>query len=163
MSEILVELFKHNAWANARLLDVCAGLSDEQLDASVPGTYGSVRSTLVHIVGAEASYAARLRSEAPPARLGEATSVSELREHARRSGEALVALAAQTPDEHVLRGTWRDQPYVLPASTVFIQAINHATEHRTQVATILTQQGITPPDLDGWTYGRMQGVPDSSG
>jgi uncharacterized damage-inducible protein DinB len=154
MSAILIELFKHNAWANARLLDVCAGLSDERLDASVPGTFGSVRSTLVHIVGSEASYAARLRSEPAPARLDKTTSPSELREHARRNGAALVALAEQTPDDHILRGTWRGEPYVLPASVIFIQAINHATEHRAHVATILTQQGIAPPSLDGWTYGQ---------
>jgi uncharacterized damage-inducible protein DinB len=152
MSTILVELFKHNAWANARLLDVCAGLSDEQLEATVLGTYGSVHATLVHLVGSEASYAARLRSESAPARLDPTTSVSELREHARRNGEALIALAEQTPDDHILRGTWRGEQYALPASTMFIQAINHATEHRAHVATILTQQGIDPPPVDGWTY-----------
>lgn len=36
---------------------------------------------------------------------------------------------------------------------VLVQAINHATEHRTQIFTILTQQGLEPPVLDGWTYG----------
>ncbi|MCP4140149.1 MAG: hypothetical protein GY755_07650 [Chloroflexi bacterium] len=29
---------------------------------------------------------------------------------------------------------------------------NHAIEHRSQIMTILTQLGIQPPDLDGWTY-----------
>jgi uncharacterized damage-inducible protein DinB len=33
-----------------------------------------------------------------------------------------------------------------------LQAINHATEHRTHIATILTQQGVEPPVLDGWHY-----------
>jgi uncharacterized damage-inducible protein DinB len=33
-----------------------------------------------------------------------------------------------------------------------VQAINHATEHRSQVMTALTQVGITPPDLDGWSW-----------
>ena len=35
---------------------------------------------------------------------------------------------------------------------LLVQAINHATEHRTQVAAILTQLGIEPPGMDGWTY-----------
>ena len=26
------------------------------------------------------------------------------------------------------------------------------TEHRSQVATILTQLGVEPPEMDGWTY-----------
>lgn len=29
---------------------------------------------------------------------------------------------------------------------------NHATDHRSQIATLLTQQGITPPGLDAWDY-----------
>jgi uncharacterized damage-inducible protein DinB len=40
----------------------------------------------------------------------------------------------------------------VPASLILTQAINHATEHRAQVTTILTQQGVEPPDLSGWAY-----------
>jgi uncharacterized damage-inducible protein DinB len=50
MVSLLVTFYEHNTWANLRLLDFCAGLSDEQLDASAPGTFGRVRATLVHIV-----------------------------------------------------------------------------------------------------------------
>ncbi len=48
--------------------------------------------------------------------------------------------------------TWRGAGYTLPAWLLLLQAINHATEHRTQVAAILTHQGIQPPGMDGWTY-----------
>ena len=50
MVSLLVTLCEHNTGANLRLLDFCARLSDEQLDASAPGTFGRVRDTLVHIV-----------------------------------------------------------------------------------------------------------------
>jgi uncharacterized damage-inducible protein DinB len=50
MVSLLVTLYEHNTWANLRLLDFCAGLSDEQLDASAPGTFGRVRDTRVHSV-----------------------------------------------------------------------------------------------------------------
>ena len=50
MVSLLVTFYEHNTWANLRLLDFSAGLSAEQLDASVPGTFGRVRDTLVHIV-----------------------------------------------------------------------------------------------------------------
>jgi uncharacterized damage-inducible protein DinB len=53
MSETLVELFKHNVWANQCLFDACEGLNDRQLDATIPGTFGSIRNTLIHIVGAQ--------------------------------------------------------------------------------------------------------------
>ena len=56
MSELLVELYRHNLWANLRMADACAGLTEGQLDASVHGTAGSIRATLLHIAGAEQRY-----------------------------------------------------------------------------------------------------------
>jgi uncharacterized damage-inducible protein DinB len=40
----------------------------------------------------------------------------------------------------------------VPKTIILTQVINHATEHRAQVMVLLTQLGIEPPDLQGWTY-----------
>jgi len=40
----------------------------------------------------------------------------------------------------------------MPVSLFLQQAVNHGTEHRSQVATILTHLGIEPLRMDGWTY-----------
>jgi uncharacterized damage-inducible protein DinB len=50
MVSLLVTLYEHNTRANLHLLAFGTTLSDEQLDASAPGTFGRVRDTLVHIV-----------------------------------------------------------------------------------------------------------------
>jgi uncharacterized damage-inducible protein DinB len=155
MSEGLVELFRHNAWANQRLFDVCEGLSDAQLDATSVGTYGSIRTTLVHIVGAQERYVAALSETGPVSVIRERApfrDLVELRDGARTSGEALVELAAQAQSGATVVTTWRGDEYTLPVWLLLLQAINHATEHRAQVSAILTQQGITPPSMDGWTY-----------
>jgi uncharacterized damage-inducible protein DinB len=55
----LVDFYKHHLWANLGLLDACAHLTDKQLNASAPGTYGRIGDTLVHPVRAEESYLAR--------------------------------------------------------------------------------------------------------
>ena len=34
-----------------------------------------------------------------------------------------------------------------------LQVINHATEHREQIKSMLSALGVTPPDIDGWDYG----------
>ena len=65
MATILVELYRHNLWANLKLLDLCAGLTEEQLVLSEPGTYGRVRDTLVHLVGAEGRYVTTLGGGKP--------------------------------------------------------------------------------------------------
>jgi uncharacterized damage-inducible protein DinB len=162
MASLLVTLYEHNTWANLRLLDFCAGLSDEQLDASAPGTFGRVRDTLVHIVRAEESYVARFASAQPEHPLQESApfpGFKELRERAQRSGEALASLAAHAQPTQVLWGVWNGEPYAIPASTIMIQAINHAPEHRAHVATILSQHGAAPPQFDGWTYAEENDVP----
>ncbi len=43
MTTGLPDFFTYNLWANLRLLDTCAHLSDAQLDATTTGTFGSVR------------------------------------------------------------------------------------------------------------------------
>jgi uncharacterized damage-inducible protein DinB len=156
MNALLVEFFKHNTWATLRLLDACADLSQDQLDIAVAGTFGQLGATLVHLVAAEETYVARLgEAERPDLSWAEGPfpGVPALRERACRSGEALLAAASREPEGRILRGTWRGERYVIPASTILIQAINHATEHREQVATILTQLAIEPPAMDGWAYG----------
>jgi uncharacterized damage-inducible protein DinB len=53
----------------------------------------------------------------------------------------------------VLQVEWDDGSLMpVPAGLLLTQAINHATEHRAQVMTIMTQQGVEPPDLSGWQY-----------
>ena len=155
MSESLAELFRHNAWANQRLFDACEGLSDAQLDATVVGTFGSIRDTLAHIVGAQERYVAALAATGPVSVIRERDlfpDVAALRDGARTSSEALVELAARAQSGATVTTTWRGEGYTLPVWLLLVQAINHATAPRAHVAAILTQQGIAPPSMDGWTY-----------
>ena len=64
-TSVLTTLFAHNTWANLKLLDFCERLSDQQLDASAIGGFGSIRDTLQHIVGAEVSYVERVNGKLP--------------------------------------------------------------------------------------------------
>jgi uncharacterized damage-inducible protein DinB len=155
MSESLIELFRHNAWANHRLFEACEDLTGTQLDATVVGTYGTIRDTLTHLVGAQERYVEAL------AETGAITAFRErapfpglvaLRDGARTSSEALIELATQAQSGATVTTTWRGETATLPVWLLLVQAINHATEHRAQIAAILTQQGIDPPTMDGWTY-----------
>jgi uncharacterized damage-inducible protein DinB len=154
VSHLLADLFRHNVWANLRLFDACLDLPDADLDATALGAFGTVRDTLRHLIVNEERYLDLLEGRpleeyapaaAPP-------TLEELRARAQRCGEALVALAADLPDDRVLEGVWDGHPFSMPVAVPVIQAINHATEHRAQIAVILTQQGITPPVMDGWTF-----------
>jgi uncharacterized damage-inducible protein DinB len=155
MSECLVALFEHNVWANQCLFDACEGLSDEQLDATIDGTFGSIRSTLMHIAGAQERFVTALGESGPVVvnrDRGPFPGLTVLREDVRTSGEALVGLAARANSGATVTTTWRGEAYELPVWMLLAQAITHATEHRTQVSAILTHQGIEPPGMDVWTY-----------
>ena len=152
---ILAELFRHNLWANLTLIDFCLTLPEEILQTNLPGTYGGIRETLNHVVGAEERYLLALAGglERPTPSLEEtAPDLATLREHARQSGERFVAYTGTVEGNPTLDVTWHGQSYKMPAAFYLVQAINHATEHRSQIKIALTQAGITPPELDGWTW-----------
>ena len=138
----LPDFFTYNLWANLRLLDTCAHLSDAQLDATMTGTFGNVRETLVHLFASEEGYARHWHfTGAPPTpRLKELTTFpgfDELRQRAERSGKELIAVAERGELNQILyldEGT-----YEAPVFIVLIQAINHGIDHRSQIATLLSQ------------------------
>ncbi len=155
MTSNLQQLFRHNLWANRLILDACARLTPEQLDTFVDGTYGSVRRTLAHLVSAEDSYAARLGAR--PRRFrwdeGPATpTIAELRASLENVGPELIELAGSTSDTQTVDVLRNGEPESLPAWIILTQVIDHGREHRTHIATILTQLGIEPPDMDGWQF-----------
>ena len=158
MDNTLVHLFKYNRWANLRLLNSCAGLTPDFLEAPAGGgAFGTIQDTLVHLLAAEERYVALLTGEAqpePPLReRDDFPGFDHLRARAERSGEALIALAGDDPGAQVLRGTRGGEPYEVPAFVPLVQAIHHANEHRSQITSLLGRLEIEPPNLSGWGYG----------
>jgi uncharacterized damage-inducible protein DinB len=149
-------LFMHHAWANLKLLDFCESLSEEQFVTSAVGTYGPIVATLCHLVMAEVDYVQRVNGKQPPVTLvpGEFPGFAALKQAARWSGDELLQLAQATRAENLVEEHSDDfKTFVhYPLASLLMQAINHATEHRTQVSTIITQLGVEPPDMTGWQY-----------
>ena len=146
-TDTLTTLFSHNLWANLRLLERCAALSSEQLNATMSGAYGSIRDTLQHIVTGEQLYFSLISTgqrydrpeDAPP------LTIAEMTELMRTTGAGLIEWAPKVQaDDTDGEG--------ITKTIILTQAINHATEHRAQIMAILTQLGLQPPELDGWTY-----------
>ena len=155
MATFGVELFRHNLWANRQLLDACGALSQEQLTATGEGTYGQIDKTLLHLFAAEQRYVREFTKEEPPAVIAEGQpfpGLDALRRCAEASGQALIDLAERTPADEVLRGMYRGQPYEMRANLLFIQAVNHATEHRAHIVSTLTPMGIEPPRIDSLAF-----------
>jgi uncharacterized damage-inducible protein DinB len=152
---ILARLFEHNNWANAQIVQACSTLSDDQLDAPPQSaTEGNIRSTLLHLVSAQYGYL-RLLTLPLEERQDRATVVfAEIQESLKNSGERLLKLAGGGSGFSESRIQTRDGYYVEPW-VLMVQIINHATEHREQIKSMLTALGVTPPSIDGWDYGEV--------
>ncbi len=164
MGHALRDLAQHNAWATAQLLDYCQGLDEPTLNATVPGTYGTVSETLCHLIGSEASYLYRLTGAWPahPWPGEEVVGLAVLAERAATLASVwerfLVSGQVDTERLGEARGD-EGEVFAVRAGVFLAQALHHANEHRAQICTILGALGHEPPDVSAWGYavatGRM--------
>ena len=158
MDELLIEAFRYNKWANLHLLEVCAELSDEQLELTTPGTYGTISATLMHLFSAEQRYLRRLAGFKPEINERDpAPDVAVLREHAVISGDGLIEAARRVTPEDTIDEE-RDGAFMrLHLGVVLVQALHHGNDHRTHICTILGAHDIPYGDMDVWSYGQATG------
>jgi uncharacterized damage-inducible protein DinB len=154
LNDSLTTLFRHNLWANLRLLEACAELTDEQLAAAIPGSRGSIRDTLSHITLSERHYFSRISTGQPYQRPENAKplTLDDMMKSLRTTGEGLIEWASKVGDKDTVQLNWDGTPREVPKTIILTQVINHATEHREQVKAVMTDLGIEPPDLQSWSF-----------
>lgn len=153
----LTHLFKHNNWANFQVIAACSALTDEQLDAApASATMGTIRETITHLVRSQRGYLSLLTLP-PEERVRIEPGMDELQDAAAASGAGLLAVVrGETP---VMPAPLRTQGgHDVEPWVVLNQVINHATEHREQIKSMLTALGVTPPDIDAWDHGLAVGA-----
>ena len=158
-NSIVSDAFGHHVWATRRMLDACAALTEDQLTATVPGTYGPILDMLRHIVGADASYLSLLTGGEVAEVEEDTMSLAELRQEIEVVDEGWRAFLATEfdPDADVVRHRDDGTTSHAPMSIRLVQATQHGTDHRSQVSTALTSLGIEPPDLDVWAFADAHG------
>jgi uncharacterized damage-inducible protein DinB len=159
LGPLWIEAFRYNRWANLHLLGVCADFTDDQLELTAPGTYGTLAATFLHMLGAEQRYLRRLGGE-PPLITRETTfpGIDALMEHATRSGDALIAMAEKVKPEDAIEAAFEDGLYRVQSGVIMIQALHHGNDHRTHVCTVLGHHGLHYGDVDVWAYGDAVGA-----
>jgi uncharacterized damage-inducible protein DinB len=152
-TSVLLELLRHKTWATLRLIEYCQSLAPEHLDATLPGTYGSVRDTLRHLLRADENYFRSLTGE-DMGPYPEDAGLGALKERfsaiAQRWQSVLVDPVLL---DREVENRWSFAKGVAPMA----QSIHHADDHRTQVLSILGSRGLDVPDLDVWAFGTEQG------
>ncbi len=152
--DILAKLIEHNNWANDQLIDVCAKLTDEQLDAKPLAAFEwSIRHTLTHLVTSQHDYLSLLTLPSEQ-RKQPSLLITELKQSASQSGEGILTLLKATSID-LSENVQTTDGFLIEPWVVITQVINHATAHRQQIIRILRLIGVNPPHLDGWSFGEV--------
>jgi uncharacterized damage-inducible protein DinB len=166
MKPMFEMLAGYNAWANRRLYDAAAGLSDADYRADHGAFFGSVHGTLNHLLVGDRVWMRRFTGEEPsPMRLDDILydDLPTLRD-AREAEDALILAYVGSLAPSDLDGTICYRTISNPADIeqqlklALLHVFNHQTHHRGQVHCLLTRITGGAPSLDLILYQREVGV-----
>jgi len=152
-SEILT-LYKYNAWANARILNVAANLTTEQFLAPASFSHGGMRGTLVHTLFAEWIWRRRWEGHSPTEWLlpEDYPNFESLKTRWMKEEKELMNFAENISDDK-LNSTLHylstgGKPFQNTLWHLMVHLVNHGTQHRSEAAAMLTDFGHSPGDID---------------
>lgn len=162
MNNVLWDVIEHHIWANDTLLAFCERLTDEQLQLTVPGTFGPVLKTLVHVAESEQIYLSRTPGSRVERTMDDEAeqlpTVGKIRAALRETGEGWRSVVRQWPENCQVTYQRKGQQEQRSVSFLVAQALDHGSEHRNHIRTILSTHGITPPEIDGWAWDDQRGT-----
>jgi len=156
---LMGDAFAHHVWASLRVIDACLALSPEQLEAIVPGTYGSILSTVRHFVGGDLFYLSAMTGDRSLLLDEDRLGLPELRAAIESQADRWSQILSGDLDPQMIVEEVDGDGYRRKASVGLrlAQAVHHGTDHRSQICTGLTVLGVDPPSIDLWDYGLATG------
>ena len=146
-------LIDYMYWANRRILQSAARLTDAQfrLPSVIAGR--DLRATLVHTLDVEMSWRRRMQRR-PEKEWKKALATSDyprvatLAEHWSRDEAEMREWVAALDDETLARKADVEAGKDFPLWYYVIHLITHSQQHRAESAQLLTQLGLSPGDVD---------------
>ncbi len=160
MRDMIRMTYAYNNWANERILDTCSKLTQEQFLAGegISIENPSIRDTLVHMLGTQELWLARFNGVSPTSLLESKDfgTLDLIRQYWYEVEAHTQGYIDHIEDDvlqevlHYKNLSGKDQAY--PRWQAMLQLANHATQHRSEVALLLTRLGYSPGDLDMIVY-----------
>ena len=156
--EYIRTLYNYNDWANGRLLAGCAELTPERFLAPVGMDHHSVRGTLVHIMSGQWIWLSRWNGISPTSMLSskDFPDLDSIRaywdEVNRHTREFVYALDDADLPRVIQYTNTKGEQWAYPLWQQMVHQVNHGTQHRSEIALILTQDGHSPGELDFLRY-----------
>ena len=143
------DLYRYNSWANDRIVALCDGLADGQLDEKREMGFGSLRNTVFHILAAEEIWLERWKGDPwrplpiDPGGL----SIREIGQRLERVAQDRQALIdRERPDSWRRICQYKDSkgnPHSNRLDGLLLHVANHGIHHRAQALNFLKGFGRT--------------------
>jgi uncharacterized damage-inducible protein DinB len=134
------QLLEFNEWANERILSAAEGLQAEQ--------YTDLRDQFAHMLATQRWWHAKWTGGEYGEHLVPQT-ITDARVAFARSHADLRAFAAALTDARLDRcERWWGTEQQLSVAELIVQVVNHGTQHRSEIAVVLSLHGCSPGDLD---------------
>jgi uncharacterized damage-inducible protein DinB len=151
--ELISGLYDYHHWANRRLFDVATALGEEVAarDAGTQFSFPIVRRMFGHLYGADRIWLSRWKGTSPPSLPGaEFATLASIRapwDDLEQEQRAFVEGLQPADLERVVefRNT-EGKAFRIPLGPLLQHVPNHATHHRSEIATMLTMLSGSPPD-----------------
>jgi uncharacterized damage-inducible protein DinB len=153
-AELVRTMYAYSAWANDRVVEAAARLSPAEYRADGGASFGSVHDTLAHLLGAQWLYLQRWRGTSPRTipEGRDFADLAALRERWRAVEADTAAFVARLDDAALAREVAylnsAGERWAYPLWQQMLHQVNHATQHRSEVAMVLTRFGQSPGWLD---------------
>jgi uncharacterized damage-inducible protein DinB len=155
----MLRQMRHDVWATELLLERCRSLTKEQLQLTAPGTYGTIQKTFAHIVRADEGYLSTYGLIPQPfLEVTDETPLDETGSRLARVHDAVEQLFRSKEYDFDRRIHDERRKLDLDLWVPLAQFSHHGSDHRSQICTILTLQGLGAPELDVWAYATAKGA-----
>ena len=154
LTDVIQNLYRYNTWANARILDTAATVEPARLRDPGGASFDSVHDTLVHTLAAQWLYLERWQGRSPrtlprPAEFAGLAAIRTRWEEIERDTRTFLSLLTDARlAERVAYTNLEGTRWTYPLWQQMLHQVNHATQHRSEAAMLLTRLGHSPGLLD---------------
>jgi uncharacterized damage-inducible protein DinB len=162
--EMMRTLYAYNEWANKRVLEAAAGLSDEEMLRPQGVSHGSPGMNMLHQLGGQVGWLSTWQEGAPWVPLPASESgrfLDNLAEWYPRSDGAIREFVDSLREEDLGEPRVDRMPggkeRTMMLWDMMVHVVNHGTQHRSESAMALTSVGRSPGDLDFLDFVDLRG------
>lgn len=129
-------------------------IGEDVLNAAIPGAYGSILQTFMHLLCAEASFLKRIHGASPEPGFGweGGAGLAQMAAYEGELGVVLLETLQRVPPTQFVHEEGEGWTFDYQARLIFMSVAYHGIAHRTDMTTMLSSHGFQTPELDIWAY-----------